>query len=244
MIALKILAGIILIFLLAVFFLWIFTLFIDTKKEYQKDSKFYRWLLNAWTAFIVIVLRIHIKSTGLEKMPEGRYLLVQNHRSNYDPILTWYILRKRDNLSFISKEENFKIPFFGKIIHRCCFRAIDRENPKNAIRTIIDCSNLIKNDVVSIGVYPEGKRNKNSENTQLLPFHNGVLKIAQQSDVPLVVTTIKGTESIYKNIPFKKSVIEFDVVDVLYPKDIKKENTKDIGEKVEKLMLERLSEGN
>lgn len=239
MIAVYILLGLVGLFGLCVLFSWIYTLFIDTTKEYSKDSRLSRWLLYRWSGFMVFVMRIRIKKTGMDKLPKGRFLLVQNHRSNFDPILTWYVLRKY-NLSFLSKEANFHIFVFGKLIRRCCFRVIDRENPKNALKTIYDAAELAKNDVVSIGVYPEGTRNKNSDETALLPFHNGVFKIAQRAGIPIVVTTIKGTESIHSNFPLHSSHVEFDILKVINPEDIAKVRTEAIGAEVEAAMLENL----
>jgi len=236
MIVLKILLALILIFLVCVLFTWIVGLPVDGKKEYNEDSRFYRGLLNIWTKVVVFVMRIHITAVGMEQVPEGRFLLVQNHRSNFDPILTWYVFRKT-NLSFVSKEENMHIPFFGKIIRRCCFRSIDRENPRNALKTIIDVANLIKNDVASFGIYPEGTRNKNLESEKLLPFHNGVFKIAQMAKVPIVVTTIDKTELIAKNFPLRSSKIKLEVVEVIYPDEIDKVKTDIIGDRVRADML-------
>jgi len=235
MVVLYIILAIIGLFLLCVFLTWVCTLFVDMNRLYTEDSPFFRWLLYSWTGFTMFMMGIRVKCTGLDKMPEGRFLLVQNHRSNFDPILTWYILRKYQ-ISFISKKENFKIPFFGRMIHRCCFRAIDRENPRNALKTINECAELIKNDTVSIGVYPEGTRNKASCEVELLPFHNGVFKVAQKAEVPIVVTTIIGTEKIHKNFPGHFSRIDFCVEDVLSAESIKKERTEAIGETVEALM--------
>ena len=56
---------------------------------------------------------------------------------------------------------------------------------------------LMKNDVVSVGVYPEGTRNRDGS---LLPFHDGVFIIARKADVPIVVATIDGTEKIPYNV--------------------------------------------
>lgn len=239
MAAVYILLGIILLFGVCVLLTWICTLFVDMNRVYNEDSPFFRWLLYAWTGFMIFIMGIKIETTGLEKLPKGRFLLVQNHRSNFDPILTWFILRDK-NVSFISKKENFNVPFFGRMIHRCCFRAIDRENPKNALLTIIDCAELIKNDVVSVGVYPEGTRNKNSGEVDLLPFHNGVFKVAQKADVPIVVTTIDGTETIHKNFPGHLSHITFKVVEVIEPEAIKGIRTEMIGERVATDMKEGL----
>lgn len=38
-------------------------------------------------------------------------MFVGNHRSNFDPIIEWLVLKPWD-IAFISKGENFKIPFF------------------------------------------------------------------------------------------------------------------------------------
>ena len=111
---------------LPLYFIFLFInglLFVRMDKEYDRDSKYFRFLLNNSTAIAVWLLRIHINVTGKEKLPEGRFLLVCNHRSKFDPILTWHVFAK-ENLSFISKPENFKIPVYGRIIHRCCFLPI------------------------------------------------------------------------------------------------------------------------
>lgn len=103
-------------------------------------------------------------------------MFVGNHRSNFDPIIEWLVLKPWD-IAFISKGENFKIPFFGRIIRKCCFMPIDRENPRKALRTINKASDLLQSGEVSIGVYPEGTRSKTGE---LLPFHDGVFHIAKR----------------------------------------------------------------
>ena len=199
------------------------------KKEYDKNSKYYRFLLHSSTAMALKLIRIKIHTSGLEKIPkDSRYLLVCNHRSKFDPIITWNILHDPD-IAFISKPENFNVPIYGRIIRKCCFMAIDRENPKNALRTINKATELIKNDEVSVGVYPEGTRNYEEG---LLPFHNGVFKIAQIANVPIVVVTMRGTDNIKHNYPWKRSHVYFDVVDVLSSEYVKNNRTVTIGELV------------
>lgn len=211
-------------------------LFISTKKEYSKNSRFYRWLLNSSTGIMRVLLRIRVDVTGKEKLPEGRFLLVSNHRSNFDPLLTWYIFRKQD-IAFISKEANFRIPFFGRMIRRCCFMSIDRENPRNAAKTINHAAELIKNNEVSVGVYPEGTRSKECV---LLPFHAAVFKIAQKAQVPIVVMTVTGTEKIHKNRPFRKSVVHIDILKVIAPEQHCKSKTSAVSDEVRKCMEENL----
>ena len=170
----------------------------------------------------------------MEKLPKNtRFLLVGNHRSNFDPILTWQVFKEYD-LAYISKPSLFRIPIFGRIIRRCCFMPIDRENPKNALKTVDRASNLIKANEVSVAVYPEGTRNKKSKD--LLPFHNSIFKIAQKANAPIVIVGIDGAEQIRKKAPWKKSVVKMEVLDVLSVESVKTMRTCEIGEiTIEKL---------
>lgn len=208
-------------------------LFVDTKKEYDKDSRFFRFLLYSSTAIGMRIMRLHFHVSGIEKLPkDSRFLLVGNHLSNFDPIIEWHILRKF-GLAFISKEGNFKIPIWGRIIRKCCFLSIDRENARNAMRTINKAAELIRADEVSVAVYPEGTRSKSGE---LLPFHNGVFKIAKKAGVPIVVAMIKNTNQIAKNYPWHKTDVYLDFVTVIGRDEVKANTSGEIGDKVHEIM--------
>ena len=161
-----------------------------------------------------------------------------NHRSKFDPILSWHIFAK-ENLSFISKPENFKVPIYGRLIHRCCFLPIDRENPRNAIKTVKQAVRLIDEDIASVAVYPEGTRNYGEE---LLPFHNAMFKIAQKANVPVVVMTVKGTYQIQKNFPLHKSIVNMDILDVIPAETVKSLKTNELGDMAAELMNKNLNE--
>lgn len=201
------------------------------KKEYDRNSKYYRFLLHFTTFWGMKIVRVKEHASGIEKLPENsRYLLVCNHRSKFDPIITWDILRKKD-IAFISKPENFKVPIYGNLIRKCCFLPIDRQDPMRALATIKKAGELLKSGEVSVGVYPEGTRNYGSE---LLPFHNGVFKAAQIAGVPIVVAAIRGTDDIKRNYPLKRSHVYFDVIEVLDAEYVKNTRTPAIGERVKK----------
>lgn len=222
---LGVLAGVALIWIAV---LSVSALLVKPERNYDRFSCYYRFLLDSTTAFSVRLLGIRVHSEGLEKLPKGRFLLVGNHRSNFDPILTWYVLRDR-NLAFVSKPENFQIPIFGRIIRRCCFLPIDRENPRNAIRTINKAAKLLEKNQVNMAVYPEGTRSKDGT---LLPFHNGVFKIAQKAEVPIVVAAISGTEQIHRNCFRRKSEVHLEIVDVISAQTVKESRTAELGERV------------
>ena len=175
---------------------------------------------------------------ALEKLPEGSpVLFVGNHRSGFDPIVTMRILRKY-KIVYISKPEVFDYPALGKIMHRCRYMAIDRENPRNAMKTICRAAELLGEGGVSVGVYPEGTRSKSGE---ILPFHNGVFKIAQKADVPIAVIALSGTEKVYKN-PLRKNKVKLIVADVISADEVRKTGTYEIGERVRTALEAALSE--
>lgn len=233
MIFLYILGGLVGAFLLYVLFLSVCALAVDPRKEYEAHSAFYRFLLDSATAAAMKLLRIRVHVTGMEKIPkDANVLFVSNHRSNFDPIVTWYALRKW-KIAFISKASNFRIPFFGRIIRKCCFMAIDRENPRKAITTINKAAKLLRRQDVSVGVYPEGTRSKTGT---LLPFHNGVFKIAQKAEVPIVVLCITGTETISKRTPFRCSEVRLDVLEVFSSEAVKETKTEMIGTAVRRVL--------
>lgn len=238
MLILQIFVALLSLVLLYILFLAVCSLFVNPNREYENHSDFYRSLLNGATAIAIKIMRIHLVTTGLDKIPSDtkKLLFVSNHRSKFDPIVTWHILKKWKP-AFISKASNFKVPIFGRIIRKCCFMAIDRENPRNAIKTINKASNLLKNEEVSVEIYPEGTRSKTCE---LLPFHSGVFMIAQKADADIVVLTVSGTEMVHKNYPFHHTDVHFDVLEVIPSQMVKNTRTELLGAHIRSLMKEHL----
>ena len=117
--------------------------------------------------------------------------------------------------------------------------AIDRENPRNAVKTVEQAANLIKAGELSVGIYPEGTRNKSY--VGLLPFHNSVFKIAHKADnAPIVIVGVSGTEKIHKNTPWKRTHVYIEVLQVLSSEEVQAMRTNEIGKITEERMLEFL----
>ncbi len=237
-IILGVLGSLISLLICYVLFLFLITVFVP-KKNYDRVSPFYKGVLDFTLSMVLCFLRIKIDVKNKQAVDEveGRFLLVSNHRSNFDPLLTYYVFKDK-NLAFVSKPENFKIPIAGGLIRKCCFLAIDRVNPRNAIRTLRKASDLIKNDTVSMGIYPEGTRSKDGT---LLDFHDGVFKIAQNANVPIVVMTIKNTENISKRKFLGKIVSEIEIVDVLDKETVSSKTTHELSDIVRESMLKSLN---
>ena len=213
------------IFFLFHLFLWIFwlsiSLTISMKKEYTKTNTFYNWVFVLWYRYMMIVGMIRLHVTGYEKVPFGtHFLLVSNHRSKFDNFVQCAVLKKTQ-IAYISKPENFKIPMGRRYMRRGLYLAIARNNPKEALGTILKAIDYIKSDTVSIGIFPEGTR---STDGRLKDFKPGSFKIAEKAGCPVVVCCMQGTENIAKNWPFKKTDVYMDILEVI-PADVWAEKT-------------------
>ena len=207
----------------------------DKTKPVQKKSSFYRWLLNE-TAWLILRLgRIRIECTGLEKL-QGLppFLLVANHRSNFDPFIA-IVACPRSELAYIAKPEIFDIPITGSVVHKCFFLSIDREDNRKALGTILRAAALLRDGTVSIGVYPEGTRSKTGE---LLPFRNGAFQIAKRAGAPIVIAKTTGTEQIARRFARRRTIVRFDILDVLSADTVAKMTTREIGEYARAQMLQ------
>ncbi|MBQ9539561.1 MAG: 1-acyl-sn-glycerol-3-phosphate acyltransferase [Treponema sp.] len=209
----------------------------DFKRQYQDESPYYRIILNIVSTVIQLFARVHVHQKGRENIPQnGSFLLVCNHRSKFDPILTWLSLKKH-KLVYISKPENFKIPVFGKVIHRLRFIEIDRTSMAGSAGALRRGTEILKKGGSSVAVYPEGTR---SLDCNLLPFHAVVFSMASHAKVPVLVMSIRGTEQINKNFPWKGSHVYIDFIECIPPEWIAQNGSRKLCARAEKAIRESL----
>ena len=176
--------------------------------------------------------------SGTERIPaNGRFLFVCNHRSIFDPMIVMDKLRNY-HIAFISKPENMKIPVIGRCLQSIGYLSIDRENDRNALKTILTAADYMKRDVCSIGIYPEGTRSKTEE---LLPFHAGSLKAAQRAKVPIVVGCVRGTENAQiVNIFSRRKDVYLDILEVIPAETVCSRRTEELSEHIRSVIRDGL----
>ena len=224
-----------LLLLVAFLVLWAFSAVVDTSVPQEYDSKLYRRVVMLYIEALIPLVRLKIETAGLEKMPKDkRILLVCNHQNEGDPgILMHYF--KRYQLSFVAKKEVQDMFIMGKLMHALVCQPINRENDREALKSILKCIQLLKTDEVSIGAFPEGGI---FDKDKLHPFRSGVFKIAQKAGVPIVVCTLKGTSDLFPNIRrLKKTPVRLHLVDVITAEEVKAANTVELGERIYQMML-------
>ncbi len=219
-------------------FLMIALAFVDRKKPVEEDSKFYRRLMyiTIEAAMKLIGVRLHLR--GMEKTPrDGRFLLVCNHIYDLDPLVLHLAFRK-SQLAFITKRENCSMFVVGKLMHMTLCQPINRENDREALKTILKCIQILKEDKASVAVFPEGYT---SLDRKLHPFRSGVFKIAQKANVPIVVCTVQNTYKTFGNVKrLKPTDVEIHLLEVIPAQQLQGVTTVEIADRVHKLMAEDL----
>ena len=212
----------------------------NLKKEPGKGEKFFRFLVKHSLPIIIGVAKVKIHTKGLEKVQgDDVKLFVCNHQHNFDPAIV-YACFPDAKISFIGKKEIIEEkPFFAKAMQRLGGLFLDRDNDREAAKTIVKAIKYLKDGHNSIGLFPEGHRSADDE---LQPIRNGSLKIATKAKVPVVVCVIDKTKIISKRIFRRTSEIDFRVVDVIYPETFENMTTSELGEIVTSKFREGLDE--
>ena len=224
--------------ILALLSLLILALSIDRNKPQKHDSPFYRKAIDLFVEFALTVTRTRVHTQGLEQVPQdGRFLLVCNHIHDIDPaILLRYFPDKQ--LAFITKKEVATMFLVGKVMHKIMCQPLNRENDREALKTILNCVRLIKEDEVSIAVFPEGYI---KDDRKLRHFRSGAFKIATKTKVPIVVCTLQNTQYAVPNMKqLKPTDIHLHLVKTIQPEEYAELTTVELGEMVYQMMAEDL----
>ena len=135
-----------------------------------------------------------IVARGTEHIPDTSALYVGNHRSYFD-ILTTHVTINRP-VGYIAKSEMLKIPFLNHWMSNIGCLFLDRKDNKQALKTILAGVKLLKNDTVSLYIFPEGTRGHGEE---MAPFKKGSFKMAEKSGRPIVPIGIVNSDNVFEN---------------------------------------------
>ena len=220
-------------------FLMILCRRVDQSVPQEKDDPLYRAMADLIIESVVPILRIRVTSKGMDKVPQsGRFMLVCNHCNDSDPIMLLKCFKK-SQLAFISKKENQSMFVIGPMMHKLQCQLINRENDREALKTILNCIKILKEDKASIAVFPEGGILSNDG--KLHHFRPGVFKIAQKAKVPIVVCTLRNTKDVVHNLlRYKPSHVEMHVVQTISAEELADVTTVDIAQRCYELMAEDL----
>lgn len=219
--------------------LWVSTIFLPKKDPIEKPLKGIYFMIQFSTEWLMTLLRVKIRFNGIEKLPKEPFVLVSNHLSNFDPIVILSKIKKR-KIAFISKASNFKIPVAGVYVHNAGFLSIDRENAMSALRTLKRASEMMNREQMIMGIYPEGTRSKSGE---LLEFKEGAFLLAKRANAPIVVMTTHGTNRIAKQMMWRRTRVDLNVLEIIDKETVKELSLAEISARVRATVEADLKKG-
>ncbi len=98
---------------------------------------------------------IKVNVEGLDNIPNQAFVALSKHQSGWE---TFYLQRTLRPVSTILKKELLKVPFFGWGLAMTRPIAIDRSNPKQALREVLSQGKQRLEEGNNILLFPEGTR--------------------------------------------------------------------------------------
>ena len=194
-----------------------------------------------WAKVILWVCGVKVDVGGRDYI-DGRVprIYMSNHQSYFDIFILLGHLPA--NFKFILKEELMKIPLLGFAMKRARYIAIDRGDPRKALKSMNEAARKIRNGA-SVLIFPEGTR---SEDGRLQPFKRGGFRLALKSGCEIVpVGIIKSRDIVPKgSLNIKKGRIGMNIGKPIPVKDYSKRETDQLITHVREDMIRLMGSGD
>ena len=155
---------------------------------FDKDGRKQLATARAWARLLLVIAGARVQVIGLEKLDaHASYVVCPNHVSYMDtPVLLAHV---PVNFRFLAKKELFAIPLLGGHLGRAGNISVPLEDPRAALRVLSAAAKAMKENGLSMLVFPEGGR---SENGHIQTFKDGAAYLAIKGGVPLIPIAIVG----------------------------------------------------
>jgi 1-acyl-sn-glycerol-3-phosphate acyltransferase len=154
---------------------------------FDASGRLYSLHARLWARFGLALNNTPVELHGAEHLPDGPFILMSNHQSNFDILALLGTIPRR--ICMIAKKELFDIPVFGSSMRRGGYIPLDRSDGRKALKSMDNAAELIRQGS-SVVMFPEGTRSRDG---QLLPFKRGGFMLAVRAGVPVVPVTINGS---------------------------------------------------
>lgn len=144
----------------------------------------YRFVVQTWCRFAVWLARhlvqIDYRVSGLENIPQGPCVVLAKHQSTWE---TFFLSALFSPLSQVLKRELLYVPFFGWALALLKPIAINRSQPKVALKQVAGQGADRLRQGFSILIFPEGTRIPPGE---IGKFSRGGAALAAQAGLPVL----------------------------------------------------------
>ena len=136
-------------------------------------------------ALVVLWLRlccgVRVRTEGIEQLPRTPFVALSKHQSSWE---TYYLQRTLRPVSTILKKELLRIPFFGWGLALVAPIAINRDNPREALKQVMQQGKARLASGLNVLVYPEGTRV--DADSAPIKFNRSGAALAIAAGVPVV----------------------------------------------------------
>jgi 1-acyl-sn-glycerol-3-phosphate acyltransferase len=140
-------------------------------------ASLYTWMNPVWP----------VQVRGRERIrPGAAYVMVANHQSLLDILV---LFRLFVHFKWVSKIENFRLPFIGWNMSLNRYIALKRGDRESVVRMLGECRETLARGS-SIMMFPEGTR---SPDGQLRAFKTGAFELALETGRPILPIVVEGT---------------------------------------------------
>ena len=131
-------------------------------------------------ALLFVICGIRVKIEGQENIPDVPCVYAVKHQSTWETTTLPVVLPP---FAWILKKELMYIPFFGWSLYALGAIAINRSNPRDALKQVNEKGVAQIKTGRSVVIFPEGTRSAVGEKGKYQP---GVILLAKKAKVPIV----------------------------------------------------------
>ena len=140
-------------------------------------ASLYTWLNPLWPVTV----------RGRENIERGAtYVMVANHLSLLDILVLFRLFR---HFTWVSKAENFRVPFVGWNMHLNAYIPLKRGD-RESVAAMLATAEADLRDGISVMIFPEGTRSRDG---RLKPFKAGAFELAAATGCPVLPIVVGGT---------------------------------------------------
>lgn len=164
-------------------------------------------------------------------------IYIGNHQNNYDMLTIASMVPPRT--VSVGKRSLIWIPFFGLVYWATGNILIHREKRSSAISTMNKVGEIIRDQQVSIWMFPEGTR---SRGRGLLPFKTGAFHTAIAAGVPIVPVVCSTLHNKVDLNRWNNGVVICETLEPIDTTGYNRDNLKELIEKCHSVMQDKIHE--
>lgn len=194
----------------------------------NSKNKFKAWVCHQMMFLIMTIMRTSYSVKNKENILKANgkpLVIVANHKCTLDVI--WVYLAMRQPMTGVAKDSLGKNKFYKPIIKAFDVILLNRESDREAAKSIIKGSKMIK-DGLPVLIFTEGGI-RTRETEQMVCVRPGAYKLATKAEAAIQPIVIRNSHTMSKRKWYNWTHVTMEVLPVVEHDDYKEMNTTELG---------------